>query len=331
MTPELARWTADQLGALGYRTDFRPTPLLVEASHRLFYRVQVRSAETPRTTFVVMSSPPDKELNDQFVALAAVFANHGVGVPEVLAQASDAGYFLLSDLGARHFADVYGSHEQDAALAAGINTLIHIQAVVDPQIPPYEAQRFRDELHIFREWFVEGWLAADFPSGDLDGVFEALVANTQDQQQCCVHRDFHCRNLLFAEHQAVGVVDFQDALMGPASYDLASLLRDCYHRFPEPEIARWRDHYLQRTPFQLDPEAFAMQLDLTAVQRQLKAVGIFARLQLRDGKSSHLQHIPPVLAQLQDLAEHYPTLAPLRPHLTRWRGAVADRLGNPQS
>ena len=193
MAPELYRWTADQLSALGSRPDFRSEPLLVEASNRHFYRIHARHFET----FVVMSSPPDKENNAQFLALAEVFAAHGVGVPAVLAQATEPGYFLLSDLGKRHLADAYESDHRDQALAASIDTLIRIQAVNDSAVPPYDAQRFRDELGIFREWFVERWLAETFPHSDLIEVFELLIDNTQDQLQCCVHRDFHCRNLLF--------------------------------------------------------------------------------------------------------------------------------------
>jgi hypothetical protein len=333
MPAELSRWTADQLSGLGYRHDFKPEALLVEASHRYFYRIHARGASgglaSTRPSFVVMRSPPEKENNEQFVRLAEVFADHGIGVPEIIAKAPDAGYFLLSDLGRRQFRDVYESADQDPALAAGINTLIDIQSISHPAVPNYEAQRFRDELHIFRQWFVEGWLVEDFPADELDDVFEQLVTNTQDQLQCCVHRDFHCRNLLYSPDDGrVGVVDFQDALVGPVSYDLASLLRDCYYRFSESQIARWRDYYLQHTPFKLEHETFAVQLDLTAVQRQLKAVGIFARLQLRDDKPSHLPYIAPVLSQLEALADHHPVLAPLQAHLARWRRNAESRQGS---
>lgn len=330
MAPQLYRWTADQLGALGYRSDFKPDALLVEASNRYFFRVHARSAGTTGMTLVVMYSPPDKENNDQFVKLAEVFHAHDIGVPEIIAKAMEPGYFLLSDVGAQHFADTYATEHGDQALAAGIDTLIRIQSIGDPAVPRYEAARFRDELHIFREWFVEGWLGEASPPDGLEDVFEGLVANAQDQLQCVVHRDFHCRNLLFnldRPDQQVGVVDFQDALVGPVSYDLASLLRDCYYRFSEPQIARWRDYYLQHTPLALDPDEFAVHLDLSAAQRQLKAVGIFARLQLRDGKPSHLPHIPPVLSHLQDLAARYTELSPLRPHLDRWRRLTEERGG----
>jgi aminoglycoside/choline kinase family phosphotransferase len=323
---ELAQWVAAELARLDLDPAFTSQTLLVEASYRCFYRIRSRHRGGDAVSLVAMDSPPERENNQQFIALARVFATHGVGVPRILAADLTDGFLLMTDLGDRHFADVYGTGERDRALAAGIDTLIRIQTVDDPAVPPYTAQRFRDELGIFREWFVERWLGEPFPARDLAGIPEMLVACTEQQVQVCVHRDFHSRNLLFAADGSVGVVDFQDALVGPVSYDLASLLRDCYYRFPEDEIARWRNYFLERTPHALDPDQFARDLDLTAAQRQLKAVGIFARLDLRDGKPSHLTHIPPVLDHLAALAGRHETLAPLGPYLAHWQEATRQRL-----
>lgn len=328
LNPHLATWTADQLARQGCTRSFRCEALLVEASHRHFYRIHAERGGV-ETSFVLMRSPPTKENNSQFVALARVFADHGVNVPTVLGEEPANGFYLVSDLGERHLADAYGTGLQDQALRAAIDTLIRIQTIDDARVPPYEPDRFRDELAIFRIWFIERWLAQSFPHSDLDSVFELLVDNTQRQPQCCVHRDYHSRNLLLDEDGRIGVVDFQDALVGPVSYDLASLLRDCYHRFSEREIDRWRDYYLDRAPAKPDPAAFAAQLDLTAAQRQLKAVGIFARLQLRDDKPSHLTHIAPVLQHLHDLASRYDALAPLAGHLALWQSDSRSRLTGP--
>ncbi len=322
LDPALGGWVARQLSVLGQPPDFDVTPLRAEASHRQFYRVR-----TPDTAWVVMSSPPALENNGQFETLARVFASNGVAVPKIQARQPEAGWYLMTDLGERHLADVYGSAHEDTAMGHALDTLVRIQAIDDPAVPPYTAQRFRDELDIFQDWFVAGWLCEDFPHAALQPVFEALIENTQTQIQVCVHRDYHSRNLLFGEG-ALGVVDFQDALKGPVSYDLASLLRDCYHRFSEHTIALWRGRYLELTPLPLDPARFAVDLDLTAAQRLLKAVGIFARLEQRDGKASHLEYIPPTLDHLLDLARRHAPLGPLQPHLTRWRGAAATRLGS---
>jgi aminoglycoside/choline kinase family phosphotransferase len=177
--------------------------------------------------------------------------------------------------------------------------------VNDPLVGPYTRERFTDELGIFREWFV----GRSLPAG-VEEVLTVLVDRAVNQPQCCIHRDYHCRNLLF-EDGRLGVVDFQDALMGPASYDLASLLHDCYHTFPDPEVEHWTDYYLSRSQLFLKRKTFAKDLAFMAVQRQLKAVGIFARLKLRDGKPSHLGYIQPVLERVRTTAAGYRKLEPL--------------------
>ncbi|MEQ8482837.1 MAG: phosphotransferase [Pseudomonadales bacterium] len=287
-------------------------PLPAEASHRRFYRVRVIDAvSTP--SVVAMTSPPDLERNDAFEHLAGVFLAAGIGVPEIHAIDRGRGYLLLSDLGGHHLIDAYRQPGAEAVLPAAIDTLIRLQQVSDPGITPYTRQRFQDELAIYRQWCLDALLALPAPAG-LDAAFALLVDATDAQPRCCVHRDFHSRNLLLGGDGGIGVVDFQDALIGPATYDLASLLRDCYHRFEEAEVARWRDHYLARTPLPVDRATFARDLDFVALQRQLKAVGIFARLKLRDGRDTHLAHIVPVLARIRDLAAAHPPLAALAEH-----------------
>ena len=323
LDPSLQQWLEQQLPGLGHSAQLRLEALNVEASHRRFYRIT--PVQTQGAALIAMNSPPELENNYQFETLASVFARFGVTVPRIMAANQAEGWYLMTDLGAQHLEDVYGTPQAGAALDLAIETLLKIQSIADPALPPYTAQRFHDELRIFREWFVEALLQMDFPAADLAGAFTGLVANTQDQPQCCVHRDFHCRNLL-VQSQALGVVDFQDALMGPISYDLASLLRDCYHRFSESDINHWRDTYLDRAALRIEPARFATNVDLMAVQRQLKAVGIFARLQLRDGKASHLKYVLPVLAHIGDVAERYPLLQPLCTHLGTWKKAAVARL-----
>ena len=258
-----------------------------------------------------MSSPPERENNPQFVRLSGIFADQGVPVPVILSADESRGYFLLTDMGTRDLAGAYAENDTDAAVNAAIETLVTIQDVHHPDIPPYEVARFRTELEIFREWFIEKFLKGSFPGEQLDAALESLIEAAQDQPQCCVHRDFHCRNLLYGTNGQMGVVDFQDALIGPVSYDIASLLRDCYHRFSQSEIDRWRHRYLSMTPFDLDEKQFGKLLDFSAVQRQLKAIGIFSRLHLREERSSHLRFILPVLDELIEVTGLYPDLQAL--------------------
>lgn len=322
MDEALRHWSQDQLERL---SDAPPgplewQPLAVEASHRRFYRVRGAG-----TSHVVMASPPKLENNGQFVALARLFADHGIGVPRLLAQDPQRGFYLMTDLGEVHFADVYARQGPAHVLPGALATLHRLQAIDDPAIPSYSRQRFADELDIYVTWFLGG-LLGEPPPDALAEVFAHLLAATDAQPRCCVHRDFHARNLLAGSDGSVGVVDFQDALRGPATYDLASLLRDCYYQLPEEAIAHWRDVYLQQTPLPVDRARFAADLDLVALQRQLKAVGIFARLYLRDGRGTHLRHIVPVLERIGTLAAAYPQLRPLAEHTAAVLPPARNRL-----
>lgn len=283
-------------------------PLQVEASHRHFYRLVTNQTNT---TFVCMQSPPALENNAQFTALAGLFGKHALPVPQILACDTARGYFLLDDLGTDQFADLYGTTLEHAALAAAIDALHLLQSIGDPAIPVYDTGRFATELDLFNEWFVHQLLGLDADREAYQDAYHTLIEQTQHQPQVCVHRDYHCRNLLF-NHGQLGIVDFQDALLGPAMYDIASLLRDCYHVFAEADIDRWLEIYVVGSPLSLTITDAKRWMDLTAIQRQLKAIGIFARLHLRDDKSSHLVHIQPLLARIAELAGHYPETRPLR-------------------
>jgi len=289
-------------------------PLAAEASFRSFYRISSTRATGRSETWILMDSPPDKEHNDQFCHLARVFADAGLPVPEVLESNRGSGWFLMSDLGDRDLETAYQQGQQDAAVNAAITALVQLQQVRDPAITPYTEQRFADELEIFSQWFVDGLLNQSLPIA-LQSSFDALIDRTGQQPQCCVHRDYHCRNLLFSDDGKLGIVDFQDALIGPAAYDLASLLHDCYHQFPESVVSAGCAQYLaiRKTPDGRDYNAdrFRQDLDFCAVQRQLKAIGIFARLAQRDDKTSHLGYISPLLARLTRLCDTYPELATL--------------------
>ncbi len=310
MTDQAFRWARQQHPDLAAANI---TPLKAEASHRAFYRLAA-----PGRSLVLMVSPPDKEDNARFQRFAAIFHAGDIPVPQILFSRPEAGWYLLTDLGEQHLEAAYGTPDQTAALEAAMATLVRLQSIGDPAIPPYTPERFRDELQIFTEWFAARLMGAEMPAG-VPAVFDALVARTRTQPQCCVHRDYHCRNLLYDPGTgAFGVVDFQDALVGPASYDPASLLHDCYHLFSEAEVSCWTARYLERSPLPLDPDTFTTDLEYMAVQRQLKAVGIFARLKLRDGRATHLRYIRPVLRRLENLSRRHTPLAALSAWLSEF-------------
>ena len=302
MIATLEQWTAETLRMKAAAGIAEYTTLVAEASHRLFYRI----ADTAGATWIVMASPPELENNDAFVNVARRFADAGVGVPRVVARDDARGFFLLTDLGDYHFADAYAAGETDRALAAGLKTLARIQRVAGG-VPRYDRDRFATELDIFTEWFVEGLLGVTPPAA-YTRVATSLVDNADSQRRVCIHRDYHSRNLLLTSDGEVGVVDFQDALMGPYTYDLACLLLDCYHRFDQQTIEHWANVFRESNYADVPRDRFLRQLELTGLQRQLKAVGIFARLKLRDNKSTHLRYIVPVLSHAHDIVTRYPDL-----------------------
>lgn len=273
--------------------------MLVEASTRRFFRVRVGAG-----AFVAMHAPPATEDSRRFVSLARSLRAGGLHTPEVHAFDFQRGFLLVEDLGERDFEAAYRAGEADAALKAAIRSLVLLQSLADVDIPPYTEARFATELGIFREWLVENLLGETVPAW-FSGVCADLVAATQAVPQRPVHRDYHCRNLIWRSDGAVGIVDFQDALMGPITYDIASLLRDCYHEFDEATVGKWRRRFLELAELGIGEPEFACVFDLTAVQRQLKAVGIFARLWLRDGRTSHLADIVPVLRRIVFVARCY--------------------------
>ena len=310
LTIDQRQWCEEQFATL-LQAPPTVTPLKVEASHRLFFRI-----EDGRDAYVLMLSPPALEQNEQFVTMQMVFNQHNVPVPDLLAYDYPLGLFLMSDLGKDDFETIYETEDRDLAISSAIDCLHIIQSV--NQAPPYTAERFQLELEIFQEWFIAKTLSLD--NLDISSSTGPLLEAIDAQPIGCVHRDYHCRNLLFNRNQ-LGIVDFQDALVGPALYDLASLLRDCYYIFEEKEIDHWLNYYLgTETPVTdalrsfTEPQIRRM-LDFTAIQRQLKAIGIFARLNIRDQKSSHLRYIEPLLGRLISLSSTYDELRPLKMQL----------------
>lgn len=293
--------------------------LRAEASHRQFFRIQPNSNQ--QASLVLMASPPELERNAQFMALADVFSRQGIPVPSIYAHNHRLGLYLMTDLGTTDLEAAYASPSRHQAVQSAVQLLWRLQPIQDRAVEPYTRDRFEMELGIFNEWFVENFLEQAENRSAYAPSYGLLLEAIEMQPIGCVHRDYHCRNLLFNEGQ-LGVVDFQDALAGPLLYDLASLLRDCYYTFKEDEVDDWIDHYLSHdgplmAPLRTQPRnEIRRQFDWTAIQRQLKAIGIFARLHLRDGKSSHLPYILPLLERLLALLAQYSELTDLRLQLS---------------
>jgi aminoglycoside/choline kinase family phosphotransferase len=237
-----------------------------------------------------------------------------------VAQNLTQGFLLLEDLGNQLYLHQLTPANADTLYGAACQALIRIQSAgTTTRLMPYDAALLRRELQLFEDWFLDAYLQLTLTQAEqamLQACFEILITQALQQPQVLVHRDFHARNLLVCEPDSPGIIDFQDAVLGPVTYDLVSLWRDSYIAWPPEQVDIWLADYTQQAIQQgiLTPaqgEQVPRWFDLTGVQRQLKIAGIFARLHLRDGKSAYLADMPQTLAYIALAAERQPELRPL--------------------
>lgn len=294
---------------------FTIAPASDDASFRRYFRVSTQD----RGSFIAMDAPPDREDIKPFLAVAEAFGDFGVHVPECLAQNLDQGFLLLSDLGQTQYLQVLNPETVDRHYADALGALMSIQACVcGDGLPPYDQALLLREMALFPDWLLERQLGLELNPDEralLERTFEHLIDNALEQPQVAVHRDYHSRNLMVSTPNP-GVLDFQDAVMGPVTYDLVSLLKDCYIAWPREQVKHWVQGYFElamqsgvlRTEHE---DAFLTWFDLMGVQRHLKAAGIFARLNLRDAKPGYLKDIPRTLGYILELEPEYPQLGDL--------------------
>ena len=290
-----------------------PVPASEDASFRRYFRV------TNHESLIVMDAPPPEDCR-QFVVVAGYLRKMGLNAPQIIQSDLDEGFLLLTDLGSEPYLSVLNTRPDLGAelYRDAIDALLTIQArgaAFQEKLPPYDEALLRFELSIFREWLCEKHLRLEFSAEESimwQQCSDLLVANALQQPRVFVHRDFHSRNLMRVKNCDPGILDFQDALEGPWTYDLVSLLKDCYVRWPTDVIRERVGWFLSGLPEPVKDEAgFMRQFDLMGVQRHLKAAGIFARLLIRDGKSGYLGDIPRTLSYIVNIAADYPQLGPL--------------------
>ena len=269
---------------------------------------------TEGDTLIAASSPPS-ENNEAFLAVQNLLCREGLTVPSLLASDLDSGFFLMEDFG-----DVLLS----ARLTPATVDHLYVQALGelgrlarlpcgDVDLPVFDAQRIADELSVFPEWFLQehlGLSQADLPSAIWQDLLALLISVFREQSQCVVHRDFHSRNIMCLADGRLGIIDFQDAVLGPVTYDPVSLLKDCYVRWPRDDQLRWLDGYreelvTQGVDISDDAQSFARQFDLVGLQRHLRVLGVFARLCLRDQKPDYLNDLPLVLDYVREALARY--------------------------
>lgn len=306
----LANWVAQQTPV-----EQHPITLISlggDAGFRRYFRYQTPSQ------WLAVDAPPATEDTRQFLAIAHLIKQAGVRSPRIAAADAQQGFLLVEDLGDRLFFNAATANTADRLYQQAITTLLQLQRSTDDPalIPRYDQALLRRELEIFSEWFAGKLLGHSLSAAEqhlLNDVFVQLENNALAQPQTFVHRDYHSRNLLLLEDNTLGVIDFQGALWGGVTYDLVSLLRDCYLRWPAEKVESWALDYRQQAmnagilPAVSDTE-FLRWFDWLGLQRHIKVLGIFARLQLRDGKSGYLTDLPLVIRYTLEVAEQYPEL-----------------------
>ncbi len=295
-----------------------------DASHRRYFRARPAAA----ISFVAVDAPPEKEDSRRFAEICALLRDAGLRAPEIFAADFKRGYMLLEDFGDQlYLPELLRARESGDAAATdrlyrnAIDSIVAMQRKVDPRaLPLYDETKLRREMSLFTDWFCRRWLRIEPDAGQLrmiDGSFGFLAAAALDQHQVAVHRDFHSRNLMLldAEPSRPGVIDFQDAVRGACSYDLVSLLRDCYVKWDRRRLDQWIDYYLAAAEGNLvgaaSGERFRRDFNLMGLQRHLKVLGIFCRLAIRDNKPAYLADIPVVMEYFTEVAEEYSEMAPL--------------------
>lgn len=302
-------------------------PASSDASFRRYFRVK-----TPDGQFIVMDAPPTKENIEPFIRIAKLLTESQVNVPNIFQHNLTDGFLLLEDFGYHCFLDQLNANSVNDLYQSAFDSLFKLQTrtpVQNAELPHYDEALLHRELAIFDEWFLGQLLDIQIPETIWNAAKDILTASALEQPVACVHRDYHSRNLMILDNDSPGIIDFQDAVIGPISYDLVSLLRDCYIVWPEAQVAQWRDDYFERIKqaglIDCSPAQFKRWFDLMGLQRHLKAIGIFSRLHLRDGKPNYLNDIPRTLNYVADICATYPELAELNNFL---HGHVLPVLNN---
>ncbi len=311
-------------------------PASNDASFRRYFRVNFKQAifdQPAGQPFIVMDAPPEKETISSFIEIASNLESTGVNVPHLYAINETDGFILMFDLGSTAYLSLLDCdiefEKADKLYSDAMSALVIMQIGMQKKhklsLPAYDAFRLKAEMDLLSDWYIKVHCKESLDTSEqaiLDQAMESLIVSAQAQPQVFVHRDYHSRNLMFYKEHNPGIIDFQDAVVGPITYDLVSLLRDSYIAWPEDAVYAWVEQYRQmllREELLVndDKEQFIRWFDWMGIQRQLKVVGIFCRLNYRDGKQNYLNDIPQTLDYLFKVCARYPEFDALLQLLNR--------------
>ena len=283
-----------------------------DASFRQYFRV---TNTQNSKTYIVMDAPTDKEDCRPFIQITNLIRDVDVNAPNIVAKNIKQGFLLLDDLGSTSYMDHLDADTVERLYVDAIDALIKMQSIYT-MLPAYDKTLLQAEMFLFETWYVEHHLNTKLTAQQqitLNNIFDLLINSALEQPQVFVHRDYHSRNLMITDENNPGVIDYQDAVNGPITYDLVSLFKDCYIKWPREKVEHWLDLYLARlTPTHfIEKETLLKWFDFMGVQRHLKVLGIFSRLNYRDNKPQYLDDLPLTLKYITDCCALYPELQPL--------------------
>lgn len=299
------QWVAGKLHVAIAELDWQP--LSGDASFRRYFRCR-----NAGQSYIFALAPPEKEKNREFVAIAALLGASGVLAPRVLAVDYEHGFILQDDLGDRLLVSALNDSTVDGWYQMAMQQLQKMLTITRDQLaslPAYDEAALGLELSYFKTWFLEAMLGYHCTKEEeamLAQFFLSLIDSALAQPQHFVHRDYHCRNIMLTHDNQLATIDFQDAVCGPLTYDLVSLLRDCYIVWPQERVRGWVSQFhkklVQQGMVRVDEATFQQWFDLMGLQRHIKVLGIFARLSIRDGKHGYLQDLPTVVNYVRSIA-----------------------------
>jgi len=304
---------SDWLKQLGYQ-NYSLSPASADASFRSYLRLR-----TGDQSWIVMDAPPDREPCDRFVAIAKKLRDAKLSAPEVIEQDLQQGFLMLTDFGSSDYLSLLNAESEAPLYADALAAILQMQTRIDADDrPAYDADLLNREMDLFHDWFLVKLMGIELDQSQQDSwqfIKQTLVENALEQPQLFVHRDFHSRNLMKIEQRNPGILDFQDAVKGPVTYDLLSLLRDCYIDWPPIRVDQLLLDYYEfaRVYSLVDVTAakFRHWFNLMVIQRHLKAIGIFSRLDIRDGKPGYLKDIPRTLGYVSQVSAEEMSMAGL--------------------
>ena len=304
-----------------------------DASFRRYFRITHNNKTT-----IAMDAPPEVEDCEPFIDITQRLRNANVHAPEIIKKDLEQGFLLLEDFGSTPYLEVLNTESADKLYTEALKSLLHIQKTDTSDLPEYDDEFLQTEMALMPEWFLKEHLDIT-PTKEqqkiISRTFNVISTAVQQQPQVFVHRDFHSRNLMQLQNNPagkIGIIDYQDAVLGPITYDLVSLLRDCYISWPNERIADWVLDFKQQAEeadlmHKVPDATFIQWFDYMGLQRHIKVLGIFARLNHRDGKADYLNDLPLTLQYVMEVGKKYPLTRPLTELFNEW--GIPEKIGKP--